>query len=39
MIEKTGEPRSFEQVKEDAVRWRATVLAEVYKPAAASFQR
>lgn len=39
MIEKTGEPRSFEQVKEDAVRWRATVLAEAYKPAAASFAR
>jgi uncharacterized ferritin-like protein (DUF455 family) len=39
MLEKTGEARSFEQVKEDAVRWRATVLAEVYKPAAASFQR
>lgn len=37
MIEKTGEPRSFEQVKEDACRWRATVLAAVYKPAAASF--
>lgn len=39
MIEKTGEPRSFEQVKEDAVRWRATVLAEAYKPAAATFAR
>lgn len=39
MIEQTGEPRSFEQVKEDAVRWRATVLAEAYKPAAASFAR
>ncbi|MBL9210353.1 MAG: DUF455 family protein, partial [Opitutaceae bacterium] len=39
LIEKTGEPRSFEQVKEDAVRWRATVLAEAYKPAAVSFGR
>lgn len=39
MIEKTGEPRSVEQVKEDAVRWRATVLAEAYKPAAATFVR
>jgi hypothetical protein len=39
MIEKTGDPRSFEQVKEDAVRWRATVLAEAYKPAAVSFAR
>jgi hypothetical protein len=26
-------------VKEDAVRWRATVLAEAYKPAAATFAR
>lgn len=39
MIEKTGEPRSFEQVKEDACRWRATVLAGVYRPAATSFAR
>jgi hypothetical protein len=39
MIGQTGEPRSFDQVKEDAVRWRATVLAEAYKPAAASFAR
>ncbi len=37
MIEKTGEPRSFEQVKKDACRWRGTVLSAVYKPAAASF--
>jgi len=37
LIEKTGEPRSVEQVKDDAVRWRATVLAEAYKPAAATF--
>ncbi len=39
LIERTGEPRSFEQVKADAVRWRATVLAEAYKPAAATFGR
>lgn len=39
MIEKTGEPRSFEQVKEDACRWRSTVLAAVYRPVAASFGR
>lgn len=39
MIEKIGEPRSFEQVKEDAVRWRATVLAEVYRPTAGFFRR
>jgi hypothetical protein len=38
MIEKIGEPRSFEQVKEDAVNWRVSVLAEVYKPAAATLR-
>jgi hypothetical protein len=38
MIEKTGEPRSFEQVKEDACNWRINVLAEVYKPAAATLR-
>jgi hypothetical protein len=38
MIEKTGEPRSYEQVKEDACNWRASVLAEVYKPAAATLK-
>lgn len=39
LTQKTGEPRSFEQVKEDAVRWRATVLAEVYRPTAGFFRR
>ena len=39
MIEKIGEPRSYEQVKEDACNWRESVLAEVYKPAAATFER
>lgn len=39
MIEKTGEPRSYEQVKEDACNWRSSVLAEVYKPAAATFEK
>jgi len=38
MIEKTGEPRSYEQVKEDACNWRVTVLAEIYKPAAATLR-
>jgi len=38
MIEKTGEPRSYEQVKADAVNWRVSVLAEVYKPAAATLR-
>jgi hypothetical protein len=37
LIERTGEPRSFEQVKADARNWRQTVLAEVYKPVAAFF--
>jgi hypothetical protein len=38
MIEKTGEPRSYEQVKADACTWRVSVLAEVYKPAAATLR-
>lgn len=38
MIDKTGEPRSLEQVKEDACNWRVSVLAEVYKPAAATLR-
>lgn len=36
MIEKIGEPRSVEQVRADAENWRVAVLAEVYKPAAAT---
>ena len=32
-------PRSFEQVKGDACNWVVSVLAEFYKPAAASFAR
>lgn len=39
MMEKTGEPRSLEQLKADACNWRVSVLAEVYKPAATSFGR
>ena len=38
MIEKTGEPRSYEQLKDDACNWRVSVLAEVYKPAAATLR-
>jgi hypothetical protein len=38
MIEKIREPRSYKQVKEDACNWRASVLAEVYKPAAATLR-
>lgn len=38
MIEKTGDPRSYEQVKADACNWRASVLAEVYKPAAGTLR-
>lgn len=38
MIEKIGEPRSHEQVKADACNWRVSVLAEVYKPAAATLR-
>ncbi len=39
MIEMAGDPRSYEQVKDDACTWRESVLAEVYKPAAATFER
>ena len=39
MIEKTGEPRSYEQVKDDAINWRVSVLAEVYKPAASTLRK
>jgi hypothetical protein len=39
MIEKLNEPRSCEQIKNDACNWRESVLAEVYKPAAATFER
>jgi hypothetical protein len=38
MIETIGDPRSYEQVKEDACNWRVSVLAEVYKPAAATLR-
>ncbi len=39
MIEKIGEPRSTEQVRADSETWRRAVLAEVYKPAAATLGR
>ncbi len=38
MIEQIREPRSYEQVKDDARNWRASVLAGVYKPAAATLR-
>jgi hypothetical protein len=38
MLEKIRDPRSYEQVKEDACNWRVSVLAEVYKPAAATLR-
>ncbi|MSU23261.1 MAG: DUF455 family protein [Opitutus sp.] len=38
MIEKTGESRGVEQVRADAENWRASVFAEVYKPAAATLR-
>ena len=38
MIEQTQEPRSYDQVKGDARNWRRSVLAEVYKPAAATLR-
>ncbi len=39
MIEETGEPRSYEQIQADLRNWRATVLAEAYRPAAAAATR
>ena len=38
MIEKIGEPRSTAQVRADSENWRVSVLAEVYKPAAATLR-
>ena len=37
MIEQTGEPRSYEQLKVDAENWRRDVLGAVYAPTARSF--
>ncbi len=39
MIERLDDPRSVAEVQADARRWRETVLAEVYNPAAASFRK
>ncbi|WP_221031959.1 hypothetical protein [Actomonas aquatica] len=39
MIEETGEPRSYDQVQVDLRNWRATVLAEAYRPAARASAR
>ena len=36
--EQMSDPRSVEQIKEDACNWRVSVLAEVYKPAAATLR-
>ena len=36
--EKMNDPRSVEQIKDDACNWRVSVLAEVYKPAAATLR-
>ena len=38
LIEKAGDPRSHEQVKADSCNWRESVLAAVYKPAAATMK-
>lgn len=37
MIQETGEPRSYEQIKRDAENWRRDVLAAGYAPTARSF--
>jgi len=39
MIEQTNDPRSFEQVKQDAENWRRNVLAAVYSPTARTFAK
>jgi hypothetical protein len=39
LLERLGDPRSFDQVKADACNWRQSVLAEVYNPAATFFAR
>jgi hypothetical protein len=39
MIDLTGDPRSYAEVQADGRRWRETVLAEVYNPAATSFRK
>jgi hypothetical protein len=38
MIEETGEPRSYEQIKRDAMNWRRDVLAAQYSTAAQIFE-
>ncbi len=38
MIEETGEPRSYEEIKRDAENWRRDVLAAGYSTAAQAFQ-
>jgi hypothetical protein len=38
MRERFNDPRSVEQIRDDAGNWRVSVLAEVYKPAAATLR-
>jgi hypothetical protein len=38
MRERVSDPRSVEQIRDDAGNWRVSVLAEVYKPAAATLR-
>jgi hypothetical protein len=39
MIEETGEPRSYDEIKRDAENWRRDVLAGAYVTAAEGFSR
>jgi hypothetical protein len=39
MIEETGEPRSYDEIKRDAENWRRDVLAAAYSTAAQAFER
>jgi len=39
MIEETGEPRSYDEIKRDAENWRRDVLAAAYSTAAQAYER
>lgn len=39
MIEETGEPRSYDEIKRDAENWRRDVLAVAYSTAAQAYER
>jgi len=39
MIEETGEPRSYDEIKRDAENWRRDVLGAAYSTAAQVFER